>query len=97
MGIHCFYLLEITVSRKFKTAILRAHAFSAETIKKSNDLGDSSYLPKLKLGQIVSLLEDVLKYDHQAGCKRLLNKLGDLLDIHLEPDWRSKHGTSTWS
>jgi DNA-binding response OmpR family regulator len=96
MGVRGFDLLETAVSRKFKTAMLTAHALSAEALKKSHDLGASSYLPKQKLGQLVPFLEDVLKHDHQTGWKKVLEKLGDLFDIHFETEWRSKHNTSTW-
>jgi DNA-binding response OmpR family regulator len=96
MGVRGFDLLEIAVSRKFKTAMLTAHALSAEALKKSHDMGASSYLPKQKLGQLVPFLEDVLKHDHQTGWKRVLEKLGDLFDVHFESDWRIKHNTSTW-
>jgi hypothetical protein len=59
-------------------------------------MGASSYLPTQKLGQFIPFLEGTLKLDHQAGWKRILEKWGDLLDIHFESDWRSKHNTSTW-
>ncbi len=54
MGVRGFDLLELSVARKFRTTMLTAHALSAEALKKSHDLGARSYLPKDKLGEIVS-------------------------------------------
>jgi DNA-binding response OmpR family regulator len=92
MGVRGFDLLELSASCNFRTAMLTAHALSAEALKKSHDLGARAYLPKDKLGEIVPFLEDVLKYDARAGWKRLLEKLEDYYDGHLEPNWKKASG-----
>ena len=61
MGVRGFDLLEIAVSRKFKVAMLTAHALNPEALQKSHDLGARAYLPKEKLAEIVPFLEDVLQ------------------------------------
>jgi DNA-binding response OmpR family regulator len=92
MGVKGFDLLELSVSRNFKTAMLTAHALSAEALKKSHDLGARAYLPKEKLGEIVPFLKDILQYDARSGWKRLLEKLENFYDNRLESDWKSKIG-----
>ena len=96
MGIRGFDLLEIAVSRKFKAAMLTAHALSPEALKKSHDLGARAYLPKDKLGDIVPFLEDMLTYEYKTGWKRLLEKLENYYDDRFEPGWRGRSGISYW-
>lgn len=96
MGVRGFELLEIAVSRKFKVAMLTAHALSPEALKKSHDLGARAYLPKDKLGEIVPFLEDVLKYEHKSGWKRLLEKLENYFDEQFETEWKKKSGIPYW-
>jgi DNA-binding NtrC family response regulator len=96
MGVRGFDLLEIAVRRKFRVAMLTAHALSAETLEKAHRLGARTYLPKGKLGQLVPFLEDLFIYDSQTGWKRLLDKLGDLFDRQFESGWRSKYDIKNW-
>jgi DNA-binding response OmpR family regulator len=96
MGVRGFDLLETAVKRNFKVAMLTAHALSPESLKKSHDLGARAYLPKDKLGEIVPFIEDVLKYEHKTGWKRLLGKLENYFDDQFEPDWKRKSGISYW-
>jgi DNA-binding response OmpR family regulator len=96
MGVRGFDLLETAVKRNFKVAMLTAHALSPESLKKSHDLGARAYLPKDKLGEIVPFIEDVLKYEHKTGWKRLLEKLENYFDDQFEPDWKRKSGISYW-
>jgi DNA-binding NtrC family response regulator len=96
MGVNGFDLLELAASRKFRTAMLTAHALSADALKKSHDLGARAYLPKDKLGEIIPFLEDVLEYDTKTGWKRLMEKLDAYFDGHFEPDWKKKIGVKYW-
>lgn len=96
MGVRGFDLLEIAVQRKFCVAMLTAHALSTETLVKAHRLGARTYLPKSRLGQLVPFLEDLFVYDHKAGWKRLLDKLGDLFDKQFESGWRSKYDIKNW-
>ncbi|MBI5607040.1 MAG: response regulator [Deltaproteobacteria bacterium] len=96
MGVRGFELLEMAVSRKFKVAMLTAHALNAEALKKSHDLGAGVYLPKEKLAEIVPFLEDLLKYEHTPGWKRLLKKLENYFDERFEEDWKKKTGITYW-
>jgi CheY-like chemotaxis protein len=96
MGVKGFDLLELATSRKFRTAMLTAHALNADALKKSHDLGARAYLPKDKLGEVIPFLEDVLQYDAKTGWKRLMERLENYFDGHFEPDWKKKTGVKYW-
>ena len=97
MGVRGFDLLEIAVKRGFKVAMLTAHALAPEALKKSHGSGvPGPYLPKTKLGGLGPFLEDVLKYDHETGWKRLIKKLEDYFDEQFEPEWKKKSGITFW-
>ncbi|HVN98107.1 MAG TPA: response regulator [Syntrophorhabdaceae bacterium] len=89
MGVRGFDLLEEAIERKFKVAMLTAHALSPEALKKSHDMGAMAYLPKDKLGELVPFLEDVLRYDYKTGWQRLMNKLDNYFTEQFEHDWKS--------
>jgi DNA-binding response OmpR family regulator len=96
MGVRGFDLLEIAVSRKFRVAMLTAHALNPEALKKSHDLGARAYLPKDKLGEIVPFLEDIMQHEYKSGWKRLLEKLENYFDEQFEPEWKKKSGMIYW-
>jgi DNA-binding response OmpR family regulator len=90
MGVRGFDLLEIAVNRKFKVAMLTAHALSPEALKKSHDLGAHAYIPKEKLGELVPYLEDVLRYDYKTEWGQLMEKLDNYFKKQFGNDWRKK-------
>ncbi|OPY69756.1 MAG: Response regulator receiver domain protein [Syntrophorhabdaceae bacterium PtaU1.Bin034] len=92
MGVRGFDLLDIAVKRNFKVAMLTAHALTPEALKKSHDMGARAYLPKDKLGEIVSFLEDMLSHEFKPGWKRLLERLENYFNDQFEPEWRRKSG-----
>lgn len=92
MGVRGFDLLEATVKRGFKTAMLTAHALSPEALERSIELKARAYLPKEKLGEIVPFLEDILKLDYVSGWKRLFEKLHTFFTEEFKPDWQEKIG-----
>jgi DNA-binding NtrC family response regulator len=96
MGVRGYDLLEIAVTRKFKVAMLTAHALSPEALKKSHDMGAMAYLPKDKLGELVPFLEDALKDEYKTGWQRLMSKLENYFDTAFEPDWKTKAGIKYW-
>jgi DNA-binding NtrC family response regulator len=96
MGVRGFDLLELAVKRKFKVAMLTAHALSPEALKKSHDMGAMAYLPKNKLGELTPFLEDILQTDYKSGWKRVLSRLEDFFDKEFEPGWRKKVGVPNW-
>ena len=90
MGVHGFDLLEIAVTRKFKVAMLTAHALSPSALKKSHDLGAMAYLPKDKLGELVPLLESILQNDYKTEWGELMGKLDNYFKEQFGNDWRKK-------
>ena len=95
MGIRGFDLLELAVSRKFKVAMLTAHALTPEALKRSHDLGARAYLPKDKLGDLVPFLEDMLSHDYKTGWLTLLDKLENYFGDQFEPGWKGGRGLRT--
>ncbi len=67
MGVKGFELLKLCVEKKIDAVMLTAHAFSLESLKKSLDLGARAYLPKEKMADIVSFLEDVVTMEHRES------------------------------
>jgi DNA-binding NtrC family response regulator len=92
MGVRGFELLEAAVRRKFKVAMLTAHALTPEALKRSYDLKAHAFLPKEKLADIVPFLEDVLTYDYATGWQRLLQKLHGFFSDRFVSDWEKKTG-----
>jgi DNA-binding response OmpR family regulator len=87
MGVNGFELLKLCVEKKIDAVMLTAHAFSIESLKKSLDLGARAYLPKEKMANIVSFLEDVVTMEHKENWQRLFNRLGGLLNATFGSNW----------
>ena len=87
MGVNGFELLKRCVAKKIDTVMLTAHAFSIESLKKSLDLGARAYLPKEKMADIVSFLEDVTTMEHKENWQRLFSRLGGFLNASFGADW----------
>ena len=87
MGVNGFELLKLCVAKKIDAVMLTAHAFSIESLKKSLDLGARAYLPKEKMADIVSFLEDVVTMEHKENWQRLFNRLGGFLNSNFGADW----------
>ena len=90
MGVRGFDLLEIAVGRKFKVAMLTAHALNPGALKKSHDMGAMAYLPKDKLGELVPLLEDILRNDYKTEWGQLMAKLDNYFKEQFGNDWRRR-------
>ena len=88
MGVRGFDLLHRAVLKKFPVVMLTAHALTSEALKRSFEMGARAYLPKEKLGEIVSFLEDVLTYEYLPGWKRLLRKLEGFFKAQWGGDWK---------
>jgi CheY-like chemotaxis protein len=87
MGVNGFELLKLCVSKKIDAVMLTAHAFSVESLKESLDLGARAYLPKEKMGDIVSFLEDVVTMEHKENWQCLFKRLGGLLNATFGAGW----------
>jgi CheY-like chemotaxis protein len=87
MGVRGFDLLELATKANLKAIMLTAHSLSPESLKRAYDMGARAYLPKSKLGEIVSFLEDALKYEFEPGWKRTLETLRDVFIDLWGRDW----------
>jgi DNA-binding response OmpR family regulator len=88
MGVRGFDLLTLAVRLDYPVVMLTAHALSPESLKKAIQLGARAYLPKDKIGEIVSFLEDVLAQEPISGWRRLFERLGDFFNRRFGPDWQ---------
>jgi len=87
MGVRGFELLDVAVSRNFPVAMLTAHALSPEALKRAIEMGARTYLPKEKIGEIVSFLEDILKYDYEPGWRHLMENLRGFFNTRWGDGW----------
>ena len=90
MGVNGFELLKNAVSRGFPTVMLTAHALSPESLKKSIKLGAISFLPKEKITELASFLEDVVTDGGKPVWQKLFDRLGDYFNKRFGPDWKEK-------
>jgi len=88
MGVRGFDLLNAAVHLGFPTVMLTAHALSAETLKKSIEMGARAYIPKEKMFEIVTFIEDVLTSENRSGWQRLLERLGGFFSSTFGSDWQ---------
>ena len=89
MGVRGFDLLDVAVRRNFQVAMLTAHSFNPESLKRSIDMKARAYLPKEKLGEIVPFLEDILEEtDHLSGWARQMEKLEGVFTERWGADWQ---------
>jgi DNA-binding response OmpR family regulator len=89
MGVRGFDLLNQAVNRNFKVAMLTAYSLNPESLKRSVEMKARAYLPKEKLGEIVSFLEDIVKEsDHAIGWGRLMSKLKAYFDSRWGEYWQ---------
>ena len=87
MGVRGFDLLNAAVSLGFPAVMLTAHALSLENLKKSIELGARAFLPKEKMIEIVSFLEDVLRLEYQAAWLRSFERLGGFFGVRFGKEW----------
>ena len=92
MGVNGFELLKTSVSRGFSTVMLTAHALSPESLKKSIKLGAVTFLPKDKMPELRSYLEDVVLGEGKPMWQKLFDKMGDYFNRRFGPDWKERDG-----
>ena len=88
MGVRGFDLLNAAVHLGFPTVMLTAHAFSAESLKKSIEMGARAYIPKEKMTEIVPFLEGVLSLGYHSGWRHVFERLGGLFNTSFGANWQ---------
>jgi len=87
MGVRGYDLLNASVHLGFPTVMLTAHAFSAEALQKSIEMGARAYIPKENMLDIADFLEDVLTLEYGSGLKRMFQRLGGAFDKRFGSQW----------
>ena len=87
MGVRGLDLLNASVHLGFPTVMLTAHALSVDALKKAIQMGARAYIPKEKMSDIVSFLEDVLSLEHESSLKSMIHRLGDFFNMKFGSKW----------
>lgn len=92
MGVDGLTLLEEAAEKNIPAIMLTAHAVNPESLMASIRKGAISYLPKEKLGEIDSLLDELMAAHEQGRppWKLLFEQLGEFFDERFGPDWKNK-------
>jgi CheY-like chemotaxis protein len=88
MGVRGFDLLEQAVLKKLPVVMLTAHALTPGALRRSFEMGAKAYIPKERLGEIVSILEDVLTYEYLPGWKRHLIRDEGFFRARWGAEWK---------
>ena len=90
MGVDGYKLLEIANKRKVMTVMLTAHALSPEETVKSYKNGAAYYVPKGKMSEITTYLNDILEAKEQGKklWSRWLDRFALYYDERFGPDWK---------
>jgi len=87
MGVNGFDLLQNAVDKGFPAVMLTAHALTPEALKKSIKLGAVTFLPKDKMSELKSFLEDVVLGEGKPIWQKFFEKLGAYFSKYFGPDW----------
>lgn len=90
MGVNGFELLKNAVDRGFPAVMITAQALTPQALKKSIKLGAVSFLPKDKMAELPSFLEDVVLGGGKPVWRKLFDRLGHFFDQHFGPDWQER-------
>ena len=90
MGVEGYTLLDICVGHNVTAVMLTAHALSPENIVRSYEEGAASYLPKEKMVDIVSYLNDILeaKRSGESPWKSWYSRLSSYFEDKFGADWK---------
>ena len=92
MGVDGYKLLEIANKKKVMAVMLTARALSPEDTVKSFKEGAAYYVPKEKMSEIKTYLNDILEAKEQGKnfWSRWLDRLGLYYDAKFGPGWKDK-------
>jgi DNA-binding response OmpR family regulator len=92
MGVDGYKLLEIANKKKVMAVMLTAHALSPEDTVKSYEEGAAYYIPKEKMSEITTYLNDILEAKEQGKSFwwRWLDRFEVYFDEKFGPDWKDK-------
>ena len=87
MGLRGLDLLELALSRNFVVSILTPQALAEEALKGSMGMRVRAYVPKERLGEIVSLLENIMRQEYFPQWKVLFGRLEGFFNVQWEANW----------
>ena len=90
MGVDGYKLLEIANKREVIAVMLTAHALSPEDTVKSFKEGAAYYIPKEKMEDLVTYLNDILEAKHKGKppWSRWLDRFASYYDKKFGPKWK---------
>ena len=90
MGVEGYKLLEIANKREVIPVMLTAHALSPEDTVKSFKEGAASYVPKEKMSEITTYLNDILEAKEKGKTFwwRWFDRFASYYDNKFGPDWK---------
>ncbi len=80
MGVRGFDLLDLAVARNVPAAMLATYPPNPGALKRSIEMGARGYLLKVKLEEIVPILEDVLSSEFLPGWRHVLGKMREQIE-----------------
>ena len=92
MGVEGYKLLDIAKQKDVIAVMLTAHALSTEDTVKSFKEGAASYVPKEKMADITTYLNDILeaKEKGEPAWWRWLDRFADYYAKKFSPKWQDK-------
>jgi DNA-binding response OmpR family regulator len=89
MGVDGYKLLEIAREKEIIAVMLTAHAFSLQDTVKSYQEGAASYIPKDKMGEITTYLNDILEARRRGKHPwwRWLERFGSYYERTFGSEW----------
>jgi DNA-binding NtrC family response regulator len=93
MGVDGYRLLKKAIDKNMIAVMLTAHALDAENLKRSYKEGAGSYIPKEKMADMVTYLNDILeaKEKGKSFWWRWLDRMDDYFKDKFGPEWQEMH------
>jgi DNA-binding NtrC family response regulator len=90
MGVNGYALLDMAVKKNLLAVMLTAHALSIEDTVKSYKKGAAFFVPKERMTEIESVLDDVLAAREEGGNHwyNWLERMGDYYEKRFGPNWK---------
>jgi CheY-like chemotaxis protein len=93
MGVDGYELLKKANEKNIIAVMLTAHAMDAENLSKSYKEGAASFIPKEKMADIATFLNDVLEAKEKGKSLwwRWLDRLESYFNDQFGPEWQEMH------
>jgi DNA-binding response OmpR family regulator len=97
MGVNGYELLELANQKKVPAVMLTANALSVQDTIKSFKMGAAYYVPKEKMDEITTYLQDILEAQRKGKSlmRRWMDRLESYYDRRFGADWK-KNDPEFW-